>query len=346
MEASGLICFGGRGKQKPLEEVIHQALVAQTPSLAPLTKTLALAAMHEVTVLLTGETGTGKSFLARLIHDHSPRRDQHFLTVPCGALSNSLLESELFGHLKGSFTGADRDKPGKFAAAGRGTLLLDEIDTLSFEQQAKLLRVIETGEFEPVGSNDTQLCHARIIAASNVNLDREVELGRFRQDLFYRLNVISVHLPPLRERVEDIAPLALSLVARFGHKFGKEVCRVSPGALAHLEKFPWPGNIRQLENTVQCAVIASPGPELSEAHLPLPVKAAVAPVFLAPRTGNGSLQDNCQAGERELIKEALTKHRRSRSRAAAALGVSRVTLYKKIKKYGLENWGTFVSSTT
>src|SRR5262249_55137201 len=181
-----------------VEDVIARRLLVQTPSLLPLVERLALAAQHDVTVLLTGETGTGKSFLARLMHDCSPRARQPFLPVPCGAIPSNLVESAFFGHARGAFTGATEKKVGKFEAAGEGTILLDEIDTLPLEQQAALLRVIETGEFEPVGSNQTQLCSARIIVASNWDLEEAVRQGKFRQDLYYRLNVISFHLPPFR----------------------------------------------------------------------------------------------------------------------------------------------------
>src|SRR5262245_19382648 len=209
-------------------ERIARRLVAQTPSLAPMAEQLALAATLDVTVLLDGETGTGKTFLARLIHDSSPRSNQRFLVVPCGALAPNLIESEFFGHAKGAFTGADAAKVGKFAAVGSGTLLLDEIDVLGLEHQANLLRVMESGEFESVGSNETQTCQARIVAATNLNLEEAVDNGSFRRDLYYRLNVVSFHLPPLRERVHDIEPLVRGLVARFALKFRKDLVRISP----------------------------------------------------------------------------------------------------------------------
>jgi transcriptional regulator with PAS, ATPase and Fis domain len=203
-----------------------------------------------------------------LIHDFSPRRKFPFVVVPCGALSASLIESELFGHVRGAFTGADQPKIGKFTAAGQGTLLLDEIDALGFGQQAKLLRILETGEFEPVGSNRTQMCEARIIAASNENLEMTMAPGRFREDLYYRLNVMVFDLPPLRQRKEDISPLAQHLVDRFRKQFHKEVASLSPRVLAALEEMPWPGNIRQLANVIQRAVLVCTGPELLLSHLP------------------------------------------------------------------------------
>jgi DNA-binding NtrC family response regulator len=326
--------------EETLEEVIRRRLLSLTPSLnqEQLVERIALAAAHDVTVLLTGETGTGKSYLARLMHDCSPRQQHPFLAVPCGAQPANLVESAFFGHEKGAFTGADRKKVGKFAAAGNGTLLLDEIDTLGLEQQASLLRVIETGEYEPVGSNETQICTARLIVASNWDLEEAAMSGRFRQDLYYRLNVMSFHLPPLRERTQDIEPLVRGMAARFNTKFRKELFDVGKDALAALRAFPWPGNIRQLENAVQQAVLVSSGPVLLREHLPPPIRDYAPPVL----NGNGhhkaaddKLEQSIDAVERNFILKALEKHGNSRARAAAALGISRVTLYKKMKKHNL-----------
>lgn len=318
-----------------LERVIGRRLLCHSPSLLPMVDRLALAASHDVTVLWTGETGTGKTYLAQLMHQCSPRREHRFLTVPCGALASNLIESEFFGHVKGAFTGADRPKLGKFAAVGQGTLLLDEIDALGLEQQANLLRVIETGEYEPVGSNETQHCTARVMVASNWNLEEAVERGKFRQDLYYRLNVMAFHLPPLRERVEDIAPLVRTMTTRFSQKFQKPLHNIHPETITALEMFPWPGNIRQLENVVQQAVLVSSGAELLLHHLPEPVQEYAALRHGLGRTTGDSLAQSREAVERSVIQRTLISCGYSRARAASALGISRVTLYKKMKKYDL-----------
>src|SRR5579884_1525014 len=328
--------FLATNTEETTEQIIGRQLMTQTPSLMPLVERLSLAASHEVTVLLSGETGTGKTFLARLIHDCSSRKNEPFLTVPCGAQPANLIESAFFGHIKGAFTGADRSKIGKFEAAGNGTILLDEIDTLGLEQQAGLLRVIETGEFEPVGSNETRHCTARIVVASNWDLEEAVSSGKFRQDLYYRLNVMSFHLPPLRERVQDIAPLVRALVARFNTKFGKELFDISPRAMDALETFPWPGNIRQMENFVQQAVLVSSGSELLFEDLPQQVREYRPSRVLIPTHVPGdSLSRNREQVERNIIQRTLVNNGYSRVNTANALGISRVTLYKKMKKYGL-----------
>ncbi len=322
--------------EESLEDQIGRRLLSWTPSLLPMVERIALAGSHDVTVLLTGETGTGKTHLARLIHDCSPRKADRFLVVPCGALAANLVESEFFGHVKGAFTGADRPKVGKFAAAGNGTILLDEIDALALEQQANLLRVIETGEFEPVGSNETETSTARIVVASNWNLLDAVERGKFRQDLYYRLNVMSFHLPPLRERVQDIASLARGMANRYAEKFRKKLFDIHLDAMTALEAFNWPGNVRQLENAVQQSVLMSSGPELLFKHLPPPIQEYATGGSCEIMTpAADSLTHNREATERSVIQRALASCGYSRARAANSLGISRVTLYKKMKKYGL-----------
>lgn len=262
------VCRSRPAPEPPLPGVICRDFLGATPALWPMAEALAAAAAQDVNVLITGETGTGKSFLARVIHGCSPRKGQRLVVVPCGALAPSLIESELFGHTRGAFTGAGRARAGRFASAGKGTLLLDEVEALGLAEQAKLLQVIETGEFEPVGSTRTQVCAARIMAASNVDLEEAVRAARFRSDLYYRLAGLVFHLPPLRERPGDIPRLAGGMVARFNHKFRKGLFAVSPEVMAVLQSLPWPGNLRELENALMHAVLLSAGPDLLVEHLP------------------------------------------------------------------------------
>jgi transcriptional regulator with PAS, ATPase and Fis domain len=319
-----------------IEETLGRRLAHHTPSLLPMVERLALVCCHSVPVLLTGETGVGKTHLGRLIHDCSPRQDEPFLTVPCGAIPANLVESTFFGHVRGAFTGACERRIGKFHAAGQGTILLDEIDTLTLEQQASLLRVLETGEFEAVGSERTQHCMARIVVASNWDLEEAVAQNRFRSDLYYRLNVMAFHLPPLRERPQDIGPLTRSLVARFTTKFGKDLSVIHRFTLEALEAFPWPGNIRQLENVIQQAVLLSKGPVLLVTHLPPEVREYHrAPQVVLPSERLESLRQNREVLDRNLLHRALVKNGSNRAQAAQALGISRVTLYKMLRKYGL-----------
>jgi transcriptional regulator with PAS, ATPase and Fis domain len=300
---------------------------------------------QETTLLLTGETGTGKTRLARLIHELSPRRNEPFLVVDCGAVSPNLIESEVFGHVKGAFTGADRDRPGKLAAAGRGTLLLDEINSLPLSLQAKLLRAVDDRVFEPVGSEKAQPLRARLIAASNADLESEVNAGRFRADLYYRINVVGFSPPPLRDRRASIAPLAYKFLAELAARNRPDVRGLSSEALEALQDYHWPGNIRELRNVIERAVALCPGPDVVLADLPealrLGARGIGAPEFstslgaFRPTLSSPTLAQSKEAAEIMRIKEALAKHNNNRLRAAGELGISRMGLYKKLHKYGL-----------
>lgn len=322
---------------------ISRKFETNTSQLRRMLVELEVAAQHDVTVLLIGETGSGKTFLANLIHEVSPRRHEAFLHVACGALPSELIESELFGHVKGAFTSAHADKEGKFLAAGRGTILLDEIDVLGPEQQVKLLRAIETGEFEPVGSNKTYKSQARLVVASNLDLKPLVEKGRFRPDLYYRLNMLKFELLPLRERKPDIGPLARKFVTQSAAKHNIKIERIDDSLFAALYSYPWPGNVRELENVIQRAVIYCRNGVLTADQLPYDILVGNAgptndpSVQLGVAMANNAATLNRQISltEREIIEQTLLKNNFSRTNTAKELGISRVTLYNKMKKYGM-----------
>jgi transcriptional regulator with PAS, ATPase and Fis domain len=314
----------------------------KTPDLRFMLDRLQIAAQHDVTILLVGETGSGKTHLARLIHEASVRKVEPFVTVACGALPGELIESELFGHTKGSFTSAHADKEGKFLSAGCGTILLDEIDVLTPEQQVKLLRVIESGQYEAVGSNQTQHVAARIIAASNLELQPLVEQGRFRPDLYYRLNTLTFRLPPLRKRLPDIEPLARYFVHLHAARHGFEALTISQNWLHALLSYPWPGNVREMENAIRSAVIYSKNGLLEADTLPPHILAGAAGPANDPSVANSfgghlgvSLENRIELTEKDIIEQALLENSFSRTRTAKQLGISRVTLYNKMKKYGM-----------
>lgn len=319
-----------------------------TPKAKQMLGDLEIAARHDVTILLIGETGAGKTFLSRLIHEVSPRRNEPFLTVACGALPADLIESELFGHVRGAFTSANSDKEGKFLAAGRGTILLDEIDVLGPEQQVKLLRVIESGEFEPVGSNHTQRSQARLIVASNLELQPLVQQGKFRPDLYYRLNMLKFELPPLRARKPDIIPLAQRFITELAAKHHVKIEHVDDSLLMALYNYPWPGNVRELENVIQRAVIYCRDGRLTAQQLPSYILLGIAgptndasvmldhtPAVPQPVVNASALGKQIAFTERDIIEQALFKNNYSRTNTAKSLGISRVTLYNKMRKYGM-----------
>jgi DNA-binding NtrC family response regulator len=297
------------------------------------------------TVLISGESGTGKSLIARAIHRRSRRRDKPFVEVACGALPETLLESELFGHVAGSFTGAVGDKTGKFKQSDGGTIFLDEISTASPSMQVKLLRVLQELEFEPVGGTKTIRVDTRVILATNEDLARAVSAGRFRQDLYYRVNVINVELPPLRSRLTDIPLLAEHFLARMRDETGKNVEGFSDETLAALQAYHWPGNVRELQNVIERAVLLGKSSLVMPDDLPREL-ALAAPA--APKRSSGrTLKEALEAPERQIILETLQQQNWNRNATAEQLGINRTTLYKKMKRLGLDcpipAWGHVIN---
>lgn len=309
-------------------------LLGSHPALRRVTDVVERIAATPVSVLVTGETGTGKSLLAREIHRRSGRSGR-FVEVACGSLSESLLESELFGHVAGAFTGAVADRPGKFLQADGGTIFLDEVATASPALQVKLLRVLQTMQFEPVGAVKTHAVDARVIFATNEDLAALVAAGRFRADLFWRINVVTIEMPALRERPGDIAQLATHFLRVAAAKAGRRVEGFTPAALAALADHGWPGNVRELEHAVERAVFLGRGPLVDVADLPPHLDSAlVVPRSVGPAAC--SLKVALTQPERQMILAALDRHGWRRDAAARALGINRTTLYKKAKRLGMD----------
>jgi DNA-binding NtrC family response regulator len=288
----------------------------------------------KATVLITGESGTGKSLVARAIHRRSARRDKPFVEVACGALPETLLESELFGHVVGAFTGATGDKMGKFMQADGGTVFLDEIATASAGMQVKLLRILQDFEFEQVGGNKTFSVDARVILATNEDLGQAVAEGRFRQDLFYRVNVINIELPALRERISDIPLLARHFLQQVCEETGKHVRDFTEAAMAVLQSYRWPGNVRELQNVIERAVLLGKTETVGLEDLP-PNLASSGSVHVES-VGNRTLKQALEGPERQIILEVLEANNWNRHVTAETLGINRTTLYKKMKRLGLE----------
>jgi transcriptional regulator with PAS, ATPase and Fis domain len=288
------------------------------------------------TVLVTGESGTGKSMIARAIHRRSGRVKGPFVEVACGALPETLLESELFGHVAGAFTGAAGEKMGKFLQADGGTIFLDEISTASPAMQVKLLRVLQELKFEQVGGTKTFEVDVRVVLATNEDLSRAVAEGRFRQDLYYRVNVINIELPPLRSRASDIPTLAHSFLEQVREDSRREVTGFADDALATLERYQWPGNVRELQNVVERAVLLGKGPVITVADLPVEVRGS-GPVIVSAPVGQKTLKEALEGPERQIIREVLESNGWNRNATADQLGINRTTLYKKMKRLGLED---------
>ncbi len=316
-------------KQSPfLPEVI-----GSTPAIQQIFQTVQKIGRTDSTILITGETGVGKELIARGIHSASPRQSHPFVKVNCAAIPETLLESELFGYEKGAFTGAVTNKPGRFEIAQQGTIFLDEIGEMPLHLQAKLLGVLQDKAFERVGGVKTIKVDVRIIAATNQNLQSAVQSGKFRSDLFYRLNVVPIHIPPLRERKEDLIPLVDSLLKKLMTKYQKKITDVLPEVLAAFSNYDWPGNIRELENVLERMVLMSETEMLGLEQLPEEMRGKE-PINVTP-TLKEKVETISHVTEKQMIIDALNRTNQNRTKAAELLGISRRTLQNKIKEFGL-----------
>jgi two-component system response regulator HydG len=307
-------------------------IIGSSGPMRELMEMVSYVAPTEATVLISGESGTGKELIAAALHRNSARRNGPFIKVNCAALVENLLESELFGHEKGAFTGADRRRDGKFSQANDGTIFLDEISETSPGMQAKLLRVLQEHEVQRVGGPDTIAVDVRVLAASNRNLEEEVARGAFREDLYYRLNVVALHVPPLKDRKEDIPALAEYFVEKFAKKNNRQVAGITPRCMALLTSYPWPGNVRELENAIERGIILMRSDYLDEESLPIAVRRFAAnnetPLSVAP-------PNSLEEAEQIVIKNILAETGGNKSEASRRLNITRKTLLSKMHKYGL-----------
>jgi len=313
-------------------------LIGDSAAMKAVHEQIGLAAPTKASVLVTGESGTGKELVARAIHRNSPRSGKAFVKVNCAAIPEELIESELFGHDKGSFTGAVRDQTGKFSQADGGTIFLDEIADMSQRAQSKVLRALQDGEIEPVGAAKSFVVDVRVIAATNKRLEDEISAGRFREDLFYRLNVVPIRLPALRERREDIEALVTWFAKSFCEENGLKAKTVAPDAIEALSRLPWRGNVRELRNAIERLVIMTPGPTLRAADIPAGLgspPATGADSALPPSAAAGTLQDFKDAAERAFIVAKLEEHDWNVAATAKAIDTPRSNLYKKLETYGI-----------
>jgi len=312
----------------------RRELIARSEIMIRLLDTVSQVAPSEATVLITGESGTGKEMIAGAIHYNSLRKDGPFIKINCAAITETLLESELFGHEKGAFTGADRRKEGKFRQSEGGTILLDEISEMSLAMQVKLLRVLQERELTRVGGEEVIRINVRVIAATNRDLIKNIEAGRFREDLYYRLNVVSIHVPPLRERKEDIPLIAQHFLNMFADRNRKIIKGFTPRAMDRLLKHPWPGNVRELMNAVERGVVLSRSEYLDEPELPLIQREAPTTNDTSSKM-NGTGELPLESVEKETILKVLDMVGGNKSEAARRLGITRRTLHLKLKKYGM-----------
>ncbi len=309
-------------------------IVGSSQIMADVFEMASSVAVSNASVLVTGESGTGKELIARSVHYNSPRKDKPFIVLNCAVFSEGVIESELFGHEKGAFSGAISTKKGRFELADQGTLFIDEVGEMSPSAQVKLLRVIQEHEFERVGGTRTIKTDVRLVAATNKDLAAEVQAGRFREDLFYRLNVVHLTMPPLRDRREDIEPLVQHFLEKYKAETGKKISEISPKALSDLIAHEWPGNVRELQNAIERAVVLSRSDIITPNDLPQEVRGGNEICLTLPQTGS-NLTDILDDLERQLIIQTLRREGASQTRAAESLGIARTTLRYKMEKYGL-----------
>ncbi len=315
--------------------VADHDLVGDSQAIRRVLDTVSRVAAADSTVYIYGESGTGKELVARALHRTSKRKGGPFIKVNCGALTESLLESELFGHEKGSFTSAHKRKLGRFELADGGSIFLDEIGDITPAIQLKLLRVLQEREFERVGGEDTIKVDVRVVSATNKDLKKEVEEGRFREDLFYRLHIVPLTLPPLRERTEDVAPLARHFIAKLRPRTGSPAKDLSPEAISALERYRWPGNVRELENAIEQTLVFTDSETVQLSNLPMHISGAPPTDHLALPTGDKSLPDILEELERQLIVRAYEKAKGVKTECARLLGIKTSALYYKLEKYGV-----------
>jgi len=338
LEHSGLKAENAKLKSKLRADYEVENIIGKSKAMKALIDMMAMIAPSEATVLITGESGTGKELIAKSIHNNSQRKEHPLVVVNCAAIAETLLESELFGHEKGSFTGADRRREGRFMQADKGTIFLDEIGETSPAMQAKLLRVIQEREIQRVGGEETLSVDVRILAATNRKLEEQVKNGNFREDLFYRLNVVALTIPPLRERQDDIPLLAQHFIGKYAQKNHKQVKGISPLAMDMLLKYAWPGNVRELENTIERAVILLPGEHITEKELPSNISQVYAENLERLQASSPSVAANRPLDEieKEAILATLQDSGGNKSETARRLGINRKTLHTKLKEYGID----------
>jgi DNA-binding NtrC family response regulator len=318
-------------KQQISQRMACRDFVANSDAMIRIVETLEKVIPTKSNILILGDSGTGKGLLAELVHCNSPRRDKPFITINCSAIPEGLLESELFGYKKGAFTGAIADKLGLIALAHQGTLFLDEIGDMPISLQAKLLKVIETSEVYPLGETKPRLVDIRVIAATNVDIENRIKTGRFREDLYWRLNVIEIKIPPLRERKEDIEMLTNHFIGKLAQEHDKNIKGIEQDALALLIDYSWPGNVRELKNTIERSIVLAEGPTLAVADLPEKMRKEEYGKELPP------LKAYLGDYEKNLLLQTYNNHNKNKEETARALGIDLATLYRKFKKYGIES---------